>query len=589
MFEILNKVNDPSDIKKLNSTELDLLANDVRDAVLNRVSKIGGHVGPNLGIVETTIALHYVFDFKTDKLVFDVSHQCYPHKILTGRKHGFTDEGSFNSVSGYLSPEESAFDTFKIGHTSTSISLATGVAKARDLLGENHAVVALIGDGSLSGGEAFEGLNNASTLDSNLIIVVNDNEMSIAPNQGGLYKNLAELRESSGKCKNNFFKVFGFDYVYLEEGNNIQKLIAVFESVKHTKKPVVVHIHTVKGKGLDYAETKKERWHFSAPFTAENGKLKTELSAKTSVFAIADYLKNKSKLCKELTVVTAATPGIFGFDENFRNELGKQYVDVGIAEEHAVAFASALAKNHAKPVLALHSSFIQRTYDQLSQDLALNNSPAVILIYKSGLSGASSTHLGVFDLQLTNNIPNLVCISPTTTNETLSVLDWAIEQNEHPVIIRVPAEEISEEIELYDFSANIGNFKVTNKGNNIALIGLGSFYNLASNVKNLLKEKHNINATLINPLFSNQLDTNLLEDLKDEHLVVATFEDAVVDGGFGEKIARFYGASNVKVLNFGAKKEFTDNVSVKDLKEKYHLTPELASDDIYEIFSNLNK
>ncbi len=588
MYEILDKVNSPADLKKLDMAELEMLAEDVRNAVLNRVSKVGGHVGPNLGIVEITIALHYVFDFFKDKLILDVSHQCYPHKILTGRKHGFLEEDKFSSVSPYLSPAESPYDTFKIGHTSTSISLACGTAKARDLNGEKHAVVAVIGDGSLSGGEAFEGLNNASTLNSNLIIVVNDNEMSISDNQGGLYKNLKELRESAGANKNNFFKAFGFDYLYVEDGNDVSKLIPVFESVKNTKKPVVVHIHTTKGKGFLPAETKKERWHFSAPFYTETGELIKPAETNTCAFAIRNYLKNKAKLTPNLAVITAATPGIFGFNEDFRNSLKKQYFDVGIAEEHAVAFASALAKNGAKPVLAFNSSFIQRTYDQLSQDLALNKSPAVILVYRGEISKASATHLGVFDLQVTNNIPNVVCISPSNTNETLSVLDWAIEQNEHPVIIRVPTEELCEDAALEEFEPKLYKSKIISQQKDIALVGLGKFLDLAKDVQTILNEKYNLSATVINPIYSNGLDEKLLEKLKKEHRLVATFENAVLDGGFGEKVARFYGSSDMRVLNFGAKKEFTECVPVAELKELYHLTPELASADIAELFSKIS-
>ena len=587
MYKILDNINSPKDLKKLSVSELETLAEDVRNAVLNRVSKIGGHVGSNLGVVEATIALHYVFDFLKDKLVIDISHQCYPHKILTGRKHGFVDDEKLKTVSGYLSPEESDYDTFKIGHTSTSISLATGVAKARDLNEEKFAVVALIGDGSLSGGEAFEGLNNASVLNSNMIIVVNDNEMSIAPNQGGLYKNLQELRDSNGKCKNNFFKAFGFDYIYIEEGNNVEKLIATFKSVKNTKKPVVVHIHTQKGKGVEYAETKKERWHFSAPFNIETGELVSEKNNNTSFKVVANYLKNKAKLTNNLAVITAATPGIFGFDEEFRKELGKQYIDVGIAEEHAVAFASGLAKAGAKPVLAFNSSFVQRTYDQLSQDLALNNSPVVVLVYRGELSGASSTHLGIFDLSMINNIPNLVCISPTNTTELLSVLDWAIEQNEKSIVVRIPSEIVNEDVVLENFEQPIGKSKLVDLKQDVVLFGLGVFFKLAQDVQKVLKEKYNIESSLVDPVFTSTLDRELLESLKEKHTLAVTFENGLLDGGFGEKIARFYGNSKMQVLNFGATKEFTDCVPLNELKERYHLTPELAAEDIANTFKNI--
>lgn len=572
MYEILNKINGPKDIKNLSIRELNTLAEDVRNAVLNRVSKNGGHVGPNLGVVEATIALHYVFDFETDKLVFDVSHQCYPHKILTGRKNGFINDSEFGKVSGYLNPQESKYDTFKIGHTSTSISLATGVAKARDLLGQNFNVVSFIGDGSLSGGEAFEGLNNAATIKGNFIVIVNDNEMSIAENHGGLYPTLAKLRESNGKSDNNFFKSLGFDYVYEEKGNDIESLISAFKKVKDLNKPVVVHIHTIKGYGYLNAETSKEIWHFRAPFNLESGELTNQPKKHTAV-AVSEYLLNKAKIDKSVVVVTAATPGICGISKEVRDKLGEQYTDVGIAEEHAIAYVSALAKSGAKPVAIFNSSFIQRTYDQLSQDLALNNSPAVILVNRGGISAASATHLSVFDIPLISNIPNLVCIAPTDLDETLSVLDWAIDQKQHPVVIRLPLIDNAtnpKSIQPFDFKLN--TFNIGKKGDTVAIIGLGNFYKTACAVAEELYLNYGISASVINPLYYSGLDTSLLNELKKNHKLVVTLEDGVIDGGFGEKVSGFYASSDMKVLNFGAKKEFTDDEDVSSIYERNNLT-----------------
>ena len=573
MYDLLNKINSPKDIKLLSGEELDLLAKDVRDAVLNRVSKKGGHVGPNLGVVEATIALHYVFDFETDKLVFDVSHQCYPHKILTGRKNGFIVDSEFNSVSGYLNPKESSFDTFKVGHTSTSISLATGLAKARDLLGQTHNVVAFIGDGSLSGGEAFEGLNNAATIKGNFIVVVNDNEMSIAENYGGLYTSLAELRESNGKSQNNFFKTLGFDYVYEDNGNDISCLIETFKKVKDLNKPVVVHIHTIKGYGYLNAETSKELWHFRAPFNLKNGELNSPAPKHTAI-AVSEYLLNKAKIDKSVVVVTAATPGICGISKEVRDKLGDQYTDVGIAEEHAIAYVSALAKGGAKPVAIFNSSFIQRTYDQLSQDLALNGSPAVILVNRGGISAASATHLSVFDIPLISNIPNLVCLAPTTLEETLSVLDWAIDQKKHPVVIRLPILSDPEKpTSILPFEFDQNKFNITKKGDTVALVGLGNFFALANQVAEELYLNYGISATVINPLYYSGLDSSLLENLKGNHKLIVTLEDGVLDGGFGEKISRFYSSSDIKVLNFGASKEFTDDEPISSIYERNNLSP----------------
>ncbi len=575
---ILDKINSPQDVKELSLDEMEALASEIRNGILTRVNTIGGHLGPDLGIVEATIALHKVFNSPVDKFVFDVSHQCYPHKMLTGRKDGFANPLN-TDISGYFNPNESEHDTFIIGHTSTSVSLATGVAKARDLKGENYNVIALIGDGSLSGGEAFEGLNNASVLGSNIIIIVNDNEMSIAENQGGLYENLALLRETNGKAELNYFKTFGFDYYYVENGNDIGDLIEVFESVKDTNKPTVVHIHTLKGKGYKPAEENKEWGHWTLPHFMDE---KSETAAPVESYAsiTTDFILEKQKKDNTVITISPATPGATGFGQDFRDALGKNYTDVGIAEEHAVAYSSALAKNGAKPVLSILSSFIQRTYDQLSQDLALNNSPATILVNWGAISEMDATHLGSFDIPLISNIPNIVYLAPTCKEEYLKMLDYALEQTEHPVVIRVPFGAVvsSGKVDETDYSL-LNKFDVVEEGSDIAIIGLGNFYHLGKKVKEQLKSQ-NINATLINPKFITGVDENVLNKLKGNHKLVITLEDGCVDGGFGEKISRFYGNSDVKVLNFGGKKEFTDRVPLNVLYKRYHLTPELIVDDI---------
>ena len=576
---ILDKINTPTDLKTLTLSEMKELASEIRESIIKKVNTTGGHMGPNLGVVEATIAMHYVFNSPKDKIVFDVAHQCYPHKMLTGRKEGFTDPDKYLKYSGFTAPEESEHDIFKIGHTSTSVSLATGLAKARDLKGEDYNVIAFIGDGSLSGGEAFEGLDNAATLGSNFIVIVNDNDMSIAENHGGLYRNLQLLKDTHGMAECNFFKAFGFEYYYLAEGNDIEKLIELFSKVKDTKHPVVLHLHTLKGCGLEPAVENKEKFHWVMPGVLDN---KTDNAPQENYYTLTtDYILNKAKQDKSVVAISAATPGAYGFTPEFRAKLGSQYTDVGIAEEHAVAYASALAKNGAKPFFAVMSSFIQRTYDQLSQDLCLNNSPVTMLVYWGGISGADATHLCVFDIPLISNIPNMVYLAPTNKEEYLAMLEFSYIQNDSPVAIRVPNIPLisTGETDTTDYS-KLNKYKMTHKGEKVAILGLGNFYTLACKVKEELLKQLNIDATLINPRFITGCDEEMLNELKKDHSLVVTLEDGVLDGGFGEKISRFYGNSDMKVLNFGAKKEFTDRVPLNELYERYHLTPELILDDI---------
>lgn len=580
---LLDKINSPQDVKKLSTAELESLAQEIRAAILNRDSKIGGHVGPNLGIVEATIALHYVFNSPVDKIVYDVSHQSYPHKLLTGRRDGFLNDEKMNQISGYTNPNESEHDFFTVGHTSTSVSLACGLAKARDLKGQNHNVIAVIGDGSLSGGEALEGLSNAAVLNSNIIIIVNDNEMSIAENHGGLYTNLRLLRETDGRAECNLFKALGFDYHYVADGNSVAQMIDILSHIKDTNRPTLLHIHTLKGKGYKFAEENKEQWHWNLPFDIQSGKISLELGNEENYNDITfDYLNHKIKQDKDVVILTAGTPGAFGLSPDRRQQLGANYVDVGIAEEHAVAMSSALAKGGCKPVFCVWSSFVQRTYDQLSQDLAINNNPAVILVFSGAISAMDVTHLGCFDIPLIGNIPNIVYLAPATKEEYLAMLEWGIEQTEHPVVIRVPTQVIYAPAPVKDDFGSLNRFEIVRPGQDVAILALGNFLTLGMQTADKLKEQ-GINATVINPRYITGIDENLLNNLKENHQIVVTLEDGEIDGGFGEKITRFYGTDKMKVLNFGAKKEFTDRVPLDELYRRYHLTPDLITADILKI------
>ena len=588
----IEKIKSPAFLKGLNLEELNIVADETRQAVLNRVSKHGGHVGPNLGFVEATVALHYVFDAPKDKLVFDVSHQCYPHKVLTGRASGFLGNvDDMNAISGYSSPAECPeYDNFEVGHTSTSISLATGLQKARDIKGTDENIIAIIGDGSLSGGEAFEGLDEASELGTGIIVIVNDNEMSIAENHGGIYKNLRALRESRGTCEHNWFKAWGFEYKYLEEGNNIEKLIEVFKSVKGTDKPTVVHIHTEKGHGYAPAVANKEAWHWGLPFNLEdgsrprkndNGTIPQTAPQEDYGTLFSDWMLREMKQDKTLIAVTAGTPAAAGFTVDKRNEAGKQHIDIGIAEEQAAAMISGMAKGGLHPVWTVYSTFIQRTYDQIAQDLCINSNPAVINVVGGGVNSMNDiTHICLFDIPMLCSIPGLIYLAPTTCEEYFAMLRWAIQQDQKPVAIRVPNNSVVHTSEPIDTEYGYEpKYKVIRKGKNVAIIAAGSFFQKGENVARLLTE-NGINATLINPRYLNDVDTDTLEGLKTDHQLVVTLEDGCKDGGFGERIASFYGLSDMKVLVGGIKKGLYDRFDVNKLLSDNNLLDEQIVDEI---------
>ncbi|WP_308245299.1 1-deoxy-D-xylulose-5-phosphate synthase [uncultured Prevotella sp.] len=588
----IEKIQSPADLKKLDIKALEVVADETRRAVLNRVSKHGGHVGPNLGFVEATVALHYVFNAPEDKFVFDVSHQCYPHKVLTGRAAGFLGNvDDMNAISGYSSPAECPeYDNFEVGHTSTSVSLASGLQKARDVKGTKEKIIAIIGDGSLSGGEAFEGLDEASELGTGIIIIVNDNEMSIAENHGGIYKNLRALRESRGECEHNWFKAWGFEYKYLEEGNDIERLIEVFRSVKDTDRPTVVHIHTEKGHGYAPAVNDKEAWHWGMPFNLDDGSRPVRNAdgtmpevkpCETYPELFSDWMLSEMKKDKTLIAVTAGTPTAAGFTADKRKQAGSQHLDMGIAEEQAVAMISGMAKGGLRPVWTVYSTFIQRTYDQIAQDLCINSNPAVINVVGGGVNSMNDiTHICLFDIPMLCSIPGLIYLAPTTCEEYFAMMRWAILQDKKPIAIRVPSNGVVHTTDNVDKEYSYeSKYKVMHNGSEVAVIASGSFYQKGENVVRMLADK-GIDATLINPRYLNEVDAEALEALKMNHKLVVTLEDGCKDGGFGERIASYYGTSDMKVLVCGIKKGLYDRYDVEQLLEDNRLLDEQIVEDV---------
>lgn len=586
----IEKINDPYDLKKMTLGQCTVLADEIRKALLETVSATGGHLSSNLGIIEATIALHYVFDSPKDKLIFDTSHQCYTHKILTGRKDAFLETRYYNKYSGYTNPDESIHDYFKFGHTSTSISLACGLAKARDLKNGKENIIAIIGDGSLSGGEALEGLNYAgSEIKSNLIILLNDNQMSIAENHGGIYQGLKILRETKGNANNNIFKFLGYEYRFLENGNNILELVDILQQVKDTNHPIVIHICTEKGKGYVVSEKNREDTHYVKPFDLEIGDIKKVIVGERYDVIVREYLVEKMKKDSNIVAITPAMPVALSFSENIRRSLGNQYVDVGIAEEHAISMAGGIAKNGGKPVLFTRSTFFQRAYDQISQELCINNlAVTMILINASIYATTDMTHIGIYDIAMMSNIPNLVMLSPTNKQEYLAMLEWSIEQKEYPVAIRAPRNGVHNAKYTVDTDYSLLNkFQIAVSGEEIAVIAIGDFFQLGEEVVEMIKKEMNINASLINPRYVTGIDEELLREISKDHKLVITLEDGILDGGFGQKIAGFYGTYRMKVMNYGLEKSFFDNYDVKSIMTKNRLNPELILKDIEKMKQSL--
>lgn len=561
---LLNNIKEPKDLRKLSMEQLNQLAQEIRTLILEKDSVEGGHLGPDLGIVETTIAYHYVFDAPKDKIVWDVSHQTYPHKMLTGRALAWLDPDHYEDVTPYTNPDESPYDYYAVGHTSTSIGLATGMAKARDLMGGHENITALIGDGSMTGGLAFEGLNNAAIEKHNLVIVLNDNQMSIDDNVGGLVTALKKLRDSDGKTPDNPFTAMGFDYRYVADGNNIEDMIEAFKAVKDVDHPIVLHINTLKGKGYQPAIDDEAGHHWVLPFDLKTDKTTVPAHQGPTANSVAlDEVIRHIEKGENIMAINAAIPGVFGLGK-IKKEYPGHYTDVGIAEQESVAFAAGAAKEGAIPVLFENSTFLQRAFDQLSHDVAANDLPVVMLVAGGGISNASKTHLGIFDQVMVGNLPNWNYLAPTTLNEEKAMLDWAIKQRKHPVAIKMPTKPVpeGEKIENPDYS--IIHYQITPGKNDVAVIALGDFYERGKKVANEL------GATLVNPLSANILDKQALDELAANNKLIITLEDNSLDGGFGQKVASYLGAKT-KVLNFGQIREYSDQTPLETLYEDNQL------------------
>ena len=582
----LERITSPQDIKSYTPAERSALAEEMRAALIRRTSICGGHIAPNLGIIETTIALHTVFDSPQDKIVFDVSHQCYPHKMLTGRAGAYINEAQYGDVSGFTNTDESAHDIFNIGHTSTAVSLATGLAKARDLAGRTEKIIAVVGDGSMSGGEALEGLNVAGEMHSNLIIVFNDNDWSISENHGGMYEKFRALRETGGSAPDNLFRAMNLDYRFVADGNDTEELIRVFSEVKDTKVPVVVHIVTQKGKGLSFAEDDPEGWHRHKPFHLDTGTAKSPETTGAYDAATVDFVLRTARENPNFVYLSAGIVGGIGLTPENRATLGAQYVDVGIAEEHAVAMASGLARGGARPIFGTYSTFFQRVYDQMAQDVCINRSPAVFLATGTSLYRSTDvTHLGFYDISIFSNIPNLVCLAPASVAEHLAVLAWAVRQTEHPVMIRMPMTGYAESpYPVRADYADLNKYQVVTKGADVALIGVGNFAAMASDAAAILA-REGIRATVVNPIFLSGLDAALLDSLKENHHLVLTLEDGILEGGFGQKIAAYYGDTpNIRVQNYGLPKAFFNRYNPAELAREYRLTAAQIAADVLKEF-----
>ncbi len=582
---LLNEINEPQDLKGLSLAQLQQLAGEMRQLVLERDSAIGGHIGPNLGIMEVTLAFHYVFDSPHDKVIWDVSHQSYPHKMLTGRKLGFLDPDHYGDVTGYTAPEESDHDFFEIGHTSTSIALAVGMAQARDMRHKHENLVAVIGDGSLSGGLAFEGLNNAAKLKSNLIIVVNDNQNSIAKNQGGLYAGLAELRRTKGQSENNLFKFMGLDYRFVANGNDLAAMISTFQEVKDIDHPSVLHVVTQKGAGYAPAIAEPERYHWRPAFDLTTGENKQPAVKESYSAAVVDELIRQVEDGIPVAAITAAIPGVFDL-HRFEQRFPDHYFDVGIAEQMAVSSAVAMAQGGIRPVVFQNSTFLQRAFDQLVHDMALNDLPVVMIVRNGTIASGSVTHQGSFDISYISSLPNVEYLAPTSVEEMISMLRWAIKQTETPVVIRQPEKPLLHRPATQDDYSTI-DYEIAHQGSEVAIMAVGDFWTLGEEVVAQLKRKLNIDASLINPKSVTNIDREDLHYLQERHDLVVTLEDGNLSGGFGEMIDRYFGATNIKVLNFGAPREFADNVPADVLAEWYHLTPEQIIDDIERVLHTM--
>lgn len=580
----LTDIQIPSDLRDCSISELEVIAQHIRNLIIHRTSHIGGHIGSSLGATDIIVALHHVFGLDDAQFIFDISHQSYAHKILTGRHEGFKNKDKFHTISGYSNPAESTHDAFHLGHASTSLSLACGLMIGRDLQHRTHPIIAMIGDGALSGGEAYEALNHLSTMSSQCLIIINDNEQSIAENHGGLYTHLQQLRETYGESPNNIFKALGFSYRYVDAGNSLAPLIHAIKDCKDETTPTVLHIHTTKGYGYNKAITNPESFHNPSGFDIDTGETKKRYTnSYESIVAkqLIDALEQNKAAC----IVTAATPGGFCLTKDIREKLGAQYIDVGIAEEHATTLLAGIAHNGGTPILPIYSTFLQRAYDQIINDLCINNSNALILVYRASIYGNKDmTHLGFNDITMLSNMPNLMYLAPTTVEELESSIRYGVEHHNHPIAIRIPVgSPIYETSQSNTTECPVTSCNITQSGNTIAIIGVGNFYHKAVELSHAIHDAIHIFPTLVKPLCISSLDTDTLNELTKNHNIVITLEDGELEGGYGQKIASYYGKTSMNVLNYGISKQFYDRYNPEDVLQQNHLDFEHILDDIQNI------
>ena len=614
---VLEKIEHENDIKRINKNELPILAEEIRSFLIDKISKTGGHLASNLGVVELTMALHLAFDLPEDKIIWDVGHQSYTHKLLTGRKAGFDELRKYGGMSGFPKRHESDCDCFDTGHSSTSISAGLGYAMAREITGEKYKVISVIGDGALTGGMAYEALNNASKLKSNLIIVLNDNKMSISENVGGVSRYLSGLRtaesyqglkngitnslnsipkygerivEKIRKTKNGIkqlvipgmlFENMGILYLGPVDGHNIPAMVKLFKEASKVEGPVLVHVITEKGKGYLPAERHPARFHGTEAFDVETGLplVKRVKANYTDIFSTV--MRKLGDRDEKVVAITAAMADGTGL-KRFRNMFPERFFDVGIAEEHAVTFAAGLAAAGLKPIVAVYSSFLQRAYDQIEQEMCINQIPATMIVTHASVFGHhNDTHIGILDIPLLANIPNLTYLAPVNKEEYLAMLDWSIDQKEKPVAIRVPWTGVKHSD--YDVAEEYDkvSYMVMQKGQDVCILALGGFYELGVKTAALIKETKNIQPTIINPRFITGLDENRLDWVLENHKIVVTIEDGILSGGFGSKIAQYYSDKDIKVYNFGFSMDIPRTYEPAELMAENSLTEEKIVEKIF--------
>ncbi|MBQ3514459.1 MAG: 1-deoxy-D-xylulose-5-phosphate synthase [Lachnospiraceae bacterium] len=613
---MLEQIKEPNDIKKIKPDSYGLLAEEIRSFLLEHVSQSGGHLASNLGVVELTMALHLAMEFPNDKLIFDVGHQSYTHKILTGRKEQFVTLRQLDGMSGFPKTHESPCDIFNTGHSSTSISAALGFAKARDIKGTKERIVAVIGDGALTGGMAFEALNNMANLKSNCVIVLNDNEMSISENVGAMSKYLSDVRV--GKAYNEFkvgvektlrkipkvgdnlaktvkrskdsikqlfvpgmfFEDMGITYVGPIDGHDIEGMVETFRDAFLLERPILVHVMTKKGKGYRYAEKYPSHFHGVEPFEIETGKTKATKKQPSYTGVFAKKMLDFGEKYPNLVAITAAMPDGTGL-QKFKEAFPERFFDVGIAEEHAVTFAAGLAAAGMKPVVAIYSSFLQRAYDQILHDVCLQNLPVVFAVDRSGLVGADGeTHQGIFDTAYLNSIPNLTVLTPKNKPEMKAMLDFAMEF-QAPVAIKYPRGEASLVLSEQVDEICYGKSEVIEQGEEVAILSVGNMMDTALGVQELLKEE-GILPTLVNVRFIKPFDEELLMELTKKHSLIVTIEEVIHQGSFGQSVSSFYMEQGVKieVQNFDLGNQFIEQGKVEELRKRYGLEKHQITNEI---------